>query len=90
MIQAMQKIKQWYDIEEDFANLSLIEQSGIRRKKQEFDRTFDFYFKQFHKRGIILTLDQLSDLEDIYITSDLPQLKNFYEEAKHPRDEEHD
>ena len=78
LIQSMHKLKEWFGIKEDLTELSLVERSNIQRDRKEFDRTFDFYSKQWKKQQIRLSDQTLSDLEDIFIMKDVKALKQIY------------
>ena len=82
LMQAMQRIRDWFDIKEDLSDLTLKERSNFARIKTEFDRTFDFYSKQWIKQGIRLPNEILSQLEDIVLVQDIKQLKDLYADIK--------
>lgn len=82
LLKAMQLIKNWFDIKEDLVDLTLKERSNIQRNKVEFERTWNFYAKNFIKRNQKLTNETISQLEDIYVTQDLSSLKQVYKEIK--------
>ena len=78
----MFKLKEWFGIEEDLASLSLMDRTKVQRDAKEFSKTFDFYFKMFIKRRDRLPNSLLQQIEDIYQTKDLRQLKQLYEDIK--------
>lgn len=82
LLEAMQKLKKWFNIEEDFTQLTLKDRVNVKRLKDEFDKTWDFYMKQFIQKEYVFTKQDLSDLEEIYTISDTFKLKRFYEEKK--------
>ena len=83
LVEAMKLIKEWFGIKEDLVSLSLKEKSNIKRREQEFAKTWDFFFRTFSKKSQRLDDETLSKLESVYITKDLTSLKRIFEEIKH-------
>lgn len=82
LLEAMNLIKDWFGVEADFKSLSLQDKSNVKRAQEEFSKTFDFYLRTMNKKGIVMTGEDIANLEDIYQIKDLQSLKKLYEEIK--------
>lgn len=78
LLKAMQILKERFGIEEDLQQLSLRDKYMAARIKKEFEQTFTFLMGQLRKFNIELDRDDLSELEEIYISQDTKLMKDFY------------
>ena len=76
---ATDQLMEMFNIED--TPLSFKQRFAAQRLSQTFERNFEWYMSQFKSRGIVLSLAQIEQLQDIYDSQDLNELRKFYREV---------